>query len=185
MGRRFPTTLSSSGRTPMVISLLASGSSLTRPEAITSASDRACSTVTPGFSRPITRQPRYPRATMIAPGPAGRSLSSAVVIQTCVGCGWIGNLNPAGMTPTMMKRELLRSTARPTMPASPPNCSCHTSKLRIAGRPPGPPPAASSSGRNARPSTGCTPRRGNRSAVITVPRSSCASRSPVSVRLRL
>ena len=37
--------------------------------------------------------------------------------------------------------------------------------------------------RNVRPSTGETPSSGNRSAVTTVPRSSCASRSPVSVRL--
>ena len=58
-------------------------------------------------------------------------------------------------------------------------------QLRIAGRPPGPPPAASSSGRNVRPDAGETPSNGNRSAVTTVPRSSCASRSPVSVRLML
>jgi hypothetical protein len=111
-------------------------------------------------------------------------LSNAVEIHTSVG-GWIGNLNPAGITPTMVKRELLSSTARPITPASPPKCSCQVCQLRIAGRPPGPPPAASSSGRNVRPRIGETPSSGNRSAVATVPRSNCASRSPVSVRLRL
>jgi hypothetical protein len=39
-------------------------------------------------------------------------LSSAVEIHTSVGCGWIGNLNPAGITPTMVKRELLKGDHR-------------------------------------------------------------------------
>ena len=84
--------------------------------------------------------PTRGRRATIAPGPVGRSLSSAVVIHNCDGCAWIGNRNPAGMTPTMVKRESLRSTARPTTPASPPKCSCQTSQLRIRRASPRPAP---------------------------------------------
>ena len=59
---------------------------------------------------------------MIEPSFIGRSLSTAVDTHTSVGCDWIGKLNPAGITPMMVKRVLLKSTARPTTLASPPKC---------------------------------------------------------------
>ena len=58
VGRRLPTIDSCSGLTPMPRSLFSSGNCAASPAAITPPSDCACSTVTPGFSRPIARQPR-------------------------------------------------------------------------------------------------------------------------------
>jgi len=113
--------------------------------AIARISALACSSVTPGLSRPTTW--RNPFALS-----AAASGVSAIGIQTRTSS--LERLNDAGITPTIVTGRPPSRTTRPTMRGSPLKRVVQSAWLITAtwSR-----PGASSSGRNVRPSAARTP----------------------------
>ena len=166
-----PTIWVFSGTSVMPDPLLESGYASARLFAIASTSARACSIVTPAFSRPTTRVPipmRRSRNVGSFHCPSGT--------YTCVGPN-IGTCS--GATPTTVYACPFRVTFFPTMSCDIPNRLFHKPSLIIAT---GAAPGTSSSGWKARPAMGGTPSRGKNSAEIIRPRSRTGSPDPVRLK---
>ena len=89
-----------------------------------------------------------------------------------------GNRNDAGITPTIVSSPSLKRIGRPTMSASPPKRVRQVAWLMMATG------LAASSGANARPCSGATPRSGSRPGDTRAPRIVSGSLPPVKTRSR-
>ena len=152
------------------MSALLSGNISSRRLASAAPLVRATETVTPSAIRATVRTLKHPRPHW--------DTSNCIGIHTSTR-GTNGASKPSGMTPMTVYGSSSSVIDRPNAPTAPPKRCCQSALLSRTTRSP---PGTSSSGKNPRPSDGCTPRTVlNIPSVTVAPLSTIGSPSPISV----